>query len=212
MGKTYILSYMVVRHYQASASKRAFNNPVKLPVVLSSELCALALRAGEDSEGRAWQTAVARAMWFAILWFALAGFHFADLPAAVMAVVAATWASLRLLPPGSLRPSITALVALALRFAKQSIIAGVDVAWRALDPRMRLRPGLVTCDARLPPGPARNAFLTLMSLLPGSLPAWQGDNGKITVHCLDVSQSVAAQMAEEEKVLIRALGVDPNND
>ena len=170
------------------------------------------LQAGEDSKGQAWQTAIARAVWFSILWFALAGFHFADLPAALLAVVAATWASLRLLPPGGARPSAIALAQLSLRFLQQSIIAGIDVARRALDPRMPLRPGLVTCDARLPPGPARNAFLTLMSLLPGSLPAWQDDDGKITVHCLDVGQSVAAQMAEEEEVLIRALGVDPNND
>ena len=203
--------YMVMGHYQASASERAFNNPVKLPVELPSELRALELQAG-DSKGQAWQTAVARGVWFFVLWFALSGFHFGDLPAAVIAVVAATWASLRLLPPGGARPSAIALARLSLRFLRQSIIAGIDVARRALDPRMPLRPGLVTCDARLPPGPARNAFLTLMSLLPGSLPAWQDDNGKITVHCLDVSQSVAAQMAEEEAVLIRALGVDPNND
>jgi len=172
----------------------------------------LELRAGEDSKGQAWQTAIARAVWFSILWFALAGFHFADLPAALLAIVAATWASLRLLPPGGAQPSAIALALLSLRFFQQSIVAGIDVARRALDRRMPLRPGLVTCDARLPPGPARNAFLTLMSLLPGSLPAWQNDDGKITVHCLDVDQSVAAQMAEEEEVLIRALGVDPNND
>ena len=114
--------------------------------------------------------------------------------------------------PASGRSSVTALAALALRFLHQSIIAGVDVAWRALDPRMPLRPGLVTYDVRLPPGPARSAFLTLMSLLPGSLPAWQEDDGRITIHCLDVGQPVAAQMAEEEKLFIRALGVDPNND
>jgi multicomponent Na+:H+ antiporter subunit E len=150
-------------------------------------------------------------VWFSVLWFALSGFHFADLPAAVIAVVAATWTSLRLLPGGA-RPSGIALAQLPLRFLRQSIIAGFDVARRALDPRMPLRPGLVTCDARLPPGPARNAFLTLMSLLPGSMPAWQDDNGKITVHCLDVSQPVAAQMAEEEGLFTRALGVDPKND
>jgi len=111
-----------------------------------------------------------------------------------------------------LRPSVTALSALAFRFFRQSIIAGGDVAWRALDPRMPLRPGLVTYTTGLPPGPARNVFLTLMSLLPGSLPAWQGAGGEITVHCLDVGQPVAAQMAEEETRLVRALGISPNDD
>jgi multicomponent Na+:H+ antiporter subunit E len=51
-----------------------------------------------------------------------------------------------------------------------------------------------------------------MGLLPGSLPAWQDGDGKIIIHCLDVNQPVAAQMAEEEKLFVRALGIDPNND
>ena len=165
-----------------------------------------------DTAGRAWRIAVTRSAWFSAFWFALSGFHLPDFPAAVVAVSAATWVSLRLVPPGSLRPSVTALSALALRFFRQSIIAGGDVAWRALDPRMPLRPGLVTYTTGLPPGPARNAFLTLMSLLPGSLPAWQDAGGKITIHCLDVGQPVAAQMAEEEMRLVRALGIRPNDD
>ncbi len=119
---------------------------------------------------------------------------------------------MRLLPPGHARPSALALGQLALRFARQSLAAGLDVAWRALDPRMRLRPGFVTYETRLPQGPARSAFLTLMSLLPGSLPAWQDDGGKIVIHCLDVDQPVAAQMAEEEKLFVRALGVGPPDD
>ena len=129
-----------------------------------------------------------------------------------MAVSAATWVSLRLVPPGGLRPSVTALSALAFRFFRQSIVAGGDVAWRALDPRMPLRPGLITYTTGLPPGPARNVFLTLMSLLPGSLPAWQGAEGEITVHCLVVGQPVAAQMAEEEMRLVSALGISYNDD
>jgi len=164
-----------------------------------------------DTAHSVWRSAVTRSAWFIALWFALSGFHLADLPAAVIAIAAATWASLRLLPPGSLRPSVTALSALALRFLRQSIIAGADVAWRALDPRLPLRPGLVTYDTGLPPGPARNAFLTLMSLLPGSLPAWHDDSGKITIHCLDISQPVAVEMAEEEKRFVRALGISSND-
>ena len=51
-----------------------------------------------------------------------------------------------------------------------------------------------------------------MSLLPGSLPAWQHEDGKITIHCLDVDQPIAEQMAEEEKLFVRALGVAPADD
>ncbi len=169
-------------------------------------------QAARDTADPVWRAVVARAAWLLGLWFVLIGFRLSDLPAAAVALVAASWASIRLLPPGKMRPSITALAALGLRFAKQSIVAGIDVAWRALDPRLPLRPGFVTYDVRLPPGPARNAFLTLMSLLPGSLPAWQNDDGKIIIHCLDAGQPVAAQMAEEEKLFVRAFGIMAGDD
>ncbi len=165
-----------------------------------------------QTKGPALPALIVRAAWFFALWFALAGFDPADLPAALAAIAAASAASVYLLPPGAMRPSLIAIAGLALRFLKQSIVAGADVAWRALSPSMPLRPGFATYEPRLPQGPARSAFLTLMSLLPGSLPAWQQGDGTITIHCLDVDQPVAAQMAEEERLFIRALGVDPNDD
>lgn len=155
---------------------------------------------------------VAWAIVYAALWFALAGFDLADAPAAIVAVIAATWASLRLLPPLDTRISVLALGALGIRFAWQSLAAGLDVAWRALDPRLPLRPGFVTYKVRVPEGPARGAFLTIMSLLPGSLPAWQDEHGDVAIHCLDVDLPVAEQMAEEEKLFMRALGVRPADD
>ena len=57
------------------------------------------------------------------------------------------------------------------RFLRQSIGAGIDVAWRALDPRLPLRPGFVVYPVSIPPGTARNVFTTLTSLLPGTVPA-----------------------------------------
>jgi multicomponent Na+:H+ antiporter subunit E len=163
-----------------------------------------------ESSGAAASVAIracARAAAFLALWLVLAGADVADLPAAAVAVVAATWASLRLLPLGSSRLSPSALAKLTLRFAYQSVAAGVDVAWRALDPRQPLRPGFVCYPVRFPPGAARNAFTTLTSLLPGTVPAG-ADSGLIVYHCLDVEQPVTSQLAAEEAVLARALGHD----
>jgi multicomponent Na+:H+ antiporter subunit E len=109
-----------------------------------------------------------RALAFLGLWLVLAGADLADLPAATIAVIAATWTSLRLMPPSESRPSLIALASLALRFLRQSLVAGADVAWRALDPRLPLRTGFVSYPVRFPPGPARNVFTTLTSLLPGT--------------------------------------------
>jgi multicomponent Na+:H+ antiporter subunit E len=163
-----------------------------------------------DSSGAAGGVALracARATGFLVLWLVLAGADLADLPAAAVAVVAATWTSLRLLPPGSSRPSPRALATLILRFAYQSVAAGLDVARRALDPRLPLRAGFVRYPVRFPPGAARNAFTTLTSLLPGTVPAG-ADRGHIIYHCLDVEQPVTSQLAAEEAALARAFGHD----
>ena len=153
-------------------------------------------------------SAIARAAGFLALWVVLAGADPADLPAAVLAVVAATWTSLRLLPPGDWRPRLPALAALALRFFGQSVVAGVDVGWRALHPRLPLRPGFVVYPVRLPSGPARYAFCALTSQVPGTVPAGPAEGDGLLVHCLDVGQPVVAQLATEEAMLVRALGLE----
>ncbi len=148
--------------------------------------------------------AASRAAWFLCLWLVLAGADPADIPAAAVAVAAATWTSLRLLEPGTSRRSLRAISQLALLFLYQSIVAGVDVARRALDPRLPLRPGFVSYPTGLPRGMRRNVFTTLTSLLPGTVPAGE-DERHLIYHCLDVGQPVAAELAAEEEALVRAL-------
>ncbi len=156
---------------------------------------------------RSVSTVVWRGAAFLVLWLILVGGPDpADRPAGIVAVAAATWASLRLLPPGGGRPSIIVLARLLLRFARQSIVAGADVAWRALDPKLPLRPGFVIYPAHLPAGPALNAFCALTSLAPGTLPAGSDDSGAVVVHCLDVGQPVASHLAADEALLTRAMG------
>lgn len=148
-----------------------------------------------------------RAVAFVALWLILVGGRNpADRPAIVVAVVAATWASLRLLPPGRTHLSPIAFVRFVSRFLHQSIVAGVDVAWRALHPRLPVRPGFVVYQPHLPLGAALDAFCALTSLAPGTLPAGPDDSGAIVVHCLDVGQPVASRLAADEELFIRALG------
>ena len=124
----------------------------------------------------------------------------------------ATWASLRLLPAGPWSFHPVALTQLVLRFLRQSIVAGVEVAWRALDPRLPLRPGFVVYRTQLPPGSMRNAFCTMTSLLPGTLPSGIDENDGLVIHCLDITQPVAEQLATEEALLVQALGRVHGND
>jgi len=151
-----------------------------------------------------WSSAASRAAWFVCLWLVLAGAHVGDIPAAAAAVAAATWTSLRLLEPSAWRRSPRAIIQLVLLFLFQSIVAGADVARRALDPRLPIQPGFVAYPTRLPRGIRRNVFTTLTSLLPGTVPTGGGE-GQLFYHCLDVEQPVLAELAAEEAALVRAL-------
>ncbi len=150
--------------------------------------------------------ALSRGGCYLLLWLMLAGAHWADLPAAACAVVAATWVSLRLLPPGATRLSVWGIAVLALRFPVQSVLAGVEVAWRALQPELKLRPGFVLFQPQVPQGVARDVFCMLTSLLPGTVPSGADHAGALVIHCLDVGQPVAARLAREEGRFLRALG------
>jgi multicomponent Na+:H+ antiporter subunit E len=143
---------------------------------------------------------------FVALWMALAGLDPADLPGGLVAVVAATLASLRLVPPRRLRLSPPALASLTMRVLTQSIVAGMDVARRALDPRLPLQPGFIRFSPSLRKGMALNTFCTLTSLAPGTLPAGTDEEGALIIHCLDTGQPVAAHLAADERLLALALG------
>ena len=61
---------------------------------------------------------------------------------------------------------------------------------------------------QLPEGGARSAFQALSSLLPGSLPTGTDADGALVVHCLDTREPVAANLAAEEALFMRATGHD----
>ena len=156
-------------------------------------------------------SAIFRATGFFGFWLVLTGADAGDLAAGLVAAVAATWASLRLMPaqPWNLRP--IKLAKFALHFLRQSIAAGIDVAWRALDPQLRLQPGFVVYPAQLPPGTTREAFCAIMSLMPGTLPCGTTKDNALTIHCLDVTQPVAEQLAAEEVLCMQILGGAPRD-
>jgi len=155
--------------------------------------------------------ATVRAAGFFALWTILTGSNPVDLVAGAVATWVATWVSLHLLPPGTSHVRPTRLSALALRFLYQSVVAGADVARRALDPRLPLRCGFVLYRTGLPPGPARHSFTTLMSLLPGTVPTGSDRDGALLIHCLDVEQPVAAQLAEQEGLFVQVIDAALHN-
>jgi multicomponent Na+:H+ antiporter subunit E len=141
-----------------------------------------------------------------LAWVAMAGTGPLDLAIGLPAAMLAAGASLSLLPSGLARPSPIGLARLALRFPGQSLAAGIDVARRAFDPRLPIRPGYVACPASLPAGLSRDAFLALMSLQPGSLPVAEQPDGVVLVHALDTGEPIAARFAAAEAQFKTAIG------
>jgi multicomponent Na+:H+ antiporter subunit E len=148
---------------------------------------------------------VVRALLYFVLWIVVdQSARPANLAVGLLASAAATWASLKLLPPASGRVRLGLLLLLLPRFLWQSLVAGTDVARRAFSPRLRLQPGFVDYPVGLPRGPARNAFELIASLMPGSLPSGETED-TIQFHCLDTRQPVLEQLAAEERAYARAL-------
>ena len=138
----------------------------------------------------------------------IAGYDPVDLPIGLLAAAAATWTSLRLLPEVKVQVRLLSLTTFTLHFLRQSASSGVEVAWRAFDPQLPINPGFVVYRCRLRSAGSRSAFCALSSLLPGTLPTGADEEGALVVHCLDVGQPVAANLAAEEALFSRAIGHD----
>lgn len=149
--------------------------------------------------------ALGRGGGFFLLWLVLMqSVKAGDLAVGLVATVCATWTSLRLLPPEMGEVRLWRLALYLPHFARQSFVAGIDVARRAFAATPRLDPGFVDCRTDLPRGHARNNFATIVSLMPGTLPSGDGPDS-IEFHCLDVTQPVAEEIGAEEKRLAGAL-------
>ena len=157
------------------------------------------------------RSATSRAVGFFGLWFVLSDGVPADFWPGIVAALVAAAVSLRLLPPSGCQIRALPLAALAVRFLGNSVIAGIDVARRALDPRLPLNTGLVHYPVGLPRGAARNTFMMLASLLPGSVPIGPDERDQLLIHCLDLRQPVAEQFAAEEALLLRVMGRAPGS-
>jgi multicomponent Na+:H+ antiporter subunit E len=147
----------------------------------------------------------ARFVFFMGVWLMIASWKEEDLPVGVVAAALALWISLSLLPPTALCPRLVPLAKLNLRFLSCSIVAGMDVARRALLRRLDLHPGFVAVPFTLPPGAARNAFLVYQSLQPGTSPT-SAEGEVLQVHCLDILQPIAAAIVADEALFKLAIG------
>jgi len=132
-----------------------------------------------------------RAVLFALMWWILTDGALDSWLVGAPVVLFATLASLVLLPPFSW--SLTGFVRFLPFFLWRSLNGGMDVARRALDPRLPISPGMYDHRWRLPPGLPRVFMANTVSLLPGTLSA-ELDEGHLRVHVLDQTAVFASEL------------------
>ena len=140
-----------------------------------------------------------------LLWVILIGPAPKDLLVGFVASAAGVWASAMLWPAGGgLSPA--GFLRFLVRFLPQALVAGLDVARRAFARQPDLRPGFTTCRSTVPGGLARGSACAVVSLQPGKLPVLAAPDGTLLIHCLDLREAVAEQVAADEMAFCRILG------
>jgi multicomponent Na+:H+ antiporter subunit E len=158
-----------------------------------------------DARPMRWRAAGRSGVALAGLWWAL---NPTDPPSWLIGVPAVMlgMATTALLAP-AVRPPVRlrAVVGFAAVFAGQSILGALDVAYRALHPRMPVTPGWREVALDLPEGPARVLFANTVTLLPGTLSAdIRGD--RLIVHTIADTPSLDADLTALQTRVGRVFG------
>jgi multicomponent Na+:H+ antiporter subunit E len=94
-------------------------------------------------------------------------------------------------------------------FLWQSVRGGVDVAMRALHPRLPIQPSLISYRFSLRGEAGRIFFINAVSLLPGTFVAeWLGDT--VIVHVLDGGEDAGPRLRALEARIGAVLGEPPD--
>jgi multicomponent Na+:H+ antiporter subunit E len=149
-----------------------------------------------------------RAAGFALLWWILSEGRLDGWLLGGGGVAAATWASLRLAPPGARGVRAVPLLRFLGFFVWNSLRGGVQVAFMALRPRPDLVPALLELELALPPGAARVLMLNTLGLMPGTLGV-DLDHARLRLHVLDARLPVAAEARALEARIARLYGAAP---
>jgi multicomponent Na+:H+ antiporter subunit E len=132
-----------------------------------------------------------------LLWWILVGGDAGSWVIGAPAVAGATAASLAL-SPGGWRWTSAGVLQFVPFFVYQSLVGSVDVALRALNPRLPLQPALLDYTLRLPENHARVFMADTVSLLPGTLSAALEDR-HLRVHTLTQGPEVLENLRELER-------------
>jgi multicomponent Na+:H+ antiporter subunit E len=147
-----------------------------------------------------------RGLLFALLWWMLSEGRAEGWGFGAIAVAAALWASLRLLPPAAGHISPAGLFAFLRHFVWNSVRGGTQVALIALRGRHALRPRVLELQLALPPGAPRILMVNALGLMPGTLGV-QLDGDRLRLHVLDERMPIVAEVQTLEVRIARLFSV-----
>jgi multicomponent Na+:H+ antiporter subunit E len=151
-----------------------------------------------------------RAALGAAIWWLLSGGDPASWSVGIPCVLLAVLASRTLSPHRRLRVRVRGVPAFVGLFVAQTIRGSVDVAWRALHPRMSIDPDLVDYVLRFPAGPGRLLFASTVNLLPGTV-CVEIERDRVRLHVIARSADLDAQLETLER-RVAAMLADPAGD
>jgi multicomponent Na+:H+ antiporter subunit E len=147
------------------------------------------------------RAACVRTLLFTLLWLALTDGDTGSAWLAAIAIITGVASSLALVPPTISRWNLLGLPAFVWFFLRQSVLGGIDVARRALDPRRQVQPSFIEYETRLPHLGQVILLANMASLLPGSVAARVSED-EILVHVLDEDMPTGETLAELERRLL----------
>ncbi|HEY0635923.1 MAG TPA: Na+/H+ antiporter subunit E [Gammaproteobacteria bacterium] len=149
-----------------------------------------------------------RALLFTLFWWVVAEGRMNSWGLGVVAVTAALWTSLRLLPPATLPISLPGLLTFLGYFLWNSASGGMQVSWLALRGRRALRPALLQFELGLPPGAPRFVLLYALGLMPGTLGVELAGE-TLRFHVVDERAVTLGKLEELQAHIARMFGVQP---
>jgi multicomponent Na+:H+ antiporter subunit E len=135
---------------------------------------------------------------FVLLWFLLSGDDWASWLVGLPAAALAAWSALQLRASSQSQFNLLGLLKFLPYFVWESVLGGIDVAYRVVRPKMRLAPGFLEYRMHLTQASARRLFVNSLSLLPGTLAA-DLDGACLRIHALDLGMDLNQQLAELER-------------
>ena len=147
-----------------------------------------------------------RILLFAGLWWILAEGRFDGWLLGGVAVIAAGWTSIKLLPPGDRPIHLIGLIGFLGFFLWNSLRGGMQVAGMSMRGRASLQPGFIVLPVTLPPGGPSILLINVLGLMPGTVGVEMRD-ASLRLHVLDERLPVVAEVRGLEAVIARLFGV-----